>query len=465
MDRKIVSDVGLVQLEQEGNHIFAIAEEGKTPSKFWAEGWAFTPEEVHREFFAFWDNFWNAPDLHGGEDPFGMNLLTGFPDTLNAEITGFDVRQIVKCTKTNTSVGSDAWSLNDFKMMPDIVVELLATAWNKIFNDQCYVPATFSMARVLLLAKHLEADTISSSRPITICPLAYRLCSRAMTRKLTGQLLGFFPVGVLGGLPQKAGWECFYKAQVVVENAQMTNNQLCGLTTDVVKMFNAVRRPVVAALLERAGVPAATARAWIAHLDTMKRYLRVQKSLSAGHLSSVGIPKGDALSVLVATLFGAIWCKAIRSGDGGAAVPTANIDNLDVVARTGRELEHACEVISQLERMWGLAFDLKKSWCWDLDFKTEERPSIQMERHQWGKSLGAAMTYNKRPFNSIQVKRIQSVYCRIVRLGKLPVTDQEKCRLVKSGIWPAAFYGAETTYLGKQWYVTLRDLVAAALNK
>ena len=62
-----------------------------------------------------------------------------------------------------------------------------------------------------------------------------------MTRKLTGQLLGFFPVGVLGGLPQKAGWECLYKAQVVVENAQMTNNQLCGLTTDVVKMFNAVR--------------------------------------------------------------------------------------------------------------------------------------------------------------------------------------------------------------------------------
>ena len=92
----------------------------------------------------------------------------------------------------------------------------------------------------------------------------------------------------------------------------------------------------------------------------MKRYLRVQKSLSAGHLSSVGIPEGDALSVLVATLFGAIWCKAIRSGDGGAAVPTAYIDNLDVVARTGRELEHACEVISQLERTWGLAFDLKK---------------------------------------------------------------------------------------------------------
>ena len=107
VDRKIVSDVGLVQLEQDGNYVFAIAEEGRTPSKFWAEGWAFAPEEVHQEFFAFWDKFWNAPDLHGGDDLFGMNLLTGFPDTLNAEITGFDVRQIAKCTKTNTSVGSD----------------------------------------------------------------------------------------------------------------------------------------------------------------------------------------------------------------------------------------------------------------------------------------------------------------------------------------------------------------------
>lgn len=54
-----------------------------------------------------------------------------------------DVRQVVKCTKANSSVGSDAWSLNKFKMLPDIVIELLAKAWNLIFNDQCYIPAVY----------------------------------------------------------------------------------------------------------------------------------------------------------------------------------------------------------------------------------------------------------------------------------------------------------------------------------
>ena len=93
-----------------------------------------------------------------------------------------------------------------------------------------------------------------------------------MTKKLTRQLLCFYPVGVLGGLPKRASWECYYKAQFVIENAQMTNSQLCGLTTDVVKMFNAVWRPTAAALLERAGVPAANIKVWTIHLDSMRRY-------------------------------------------------------------------------------------------------------------------------------------------------------------------------------------------------
>ena len=143
----------------------------------------------------------------------------------------------------------------------------------------------FGTARALLLAKHLDAESLSDTRPITICSLTYRLCVRAMTKKLTRQLLCFYPVGVLGGLPKRASWKCYYKAQFVIENAQMTNSQLCGLTTDVVKMFNAVRRPAAAALLERA---AANIKVWITHLDSMRRYLRVQKSCSAGHISGWG---------------------------------------------------------------------------------------------------------------------------------------------------------------------------------
>ena len=172
----------------------------------------------------------------------------------------------------------------------------------------------------------------------------------------------------------------------------------------------------------------------------------------------VGVPEGDALSVLVATLFGVVWCES-------TAVPTAYVDNLDVVAKTGQDLEHAAGVMSKITETWGLTFDLGKSWCWDVGFDKEDKLSLKIQRKSCGKNLGAPMTYNKHPPNSVQVSRIQGVYNRITRLGPLQITDEQKCRLIKTGIWPAALYGAEITYLGKQWYVTLRDLVATALNK
>ena len=221
------------------------------------------------------------------------------------------------------------------------------------------MPATFSMARVLLLANHLDAESISETRPITISPLAHRLCGRA-----------FF----LGG----GCWRLVKKGGMGV------------LTTDVVKMFNAAR--------PAAAVPAATTNVWISHLCSMKRYLRVKKTLRVGHTSTVGILEGDALSVMVATLFGVAWCAAIRARDGGTAAPTAYIDNLDVVAKSGKGLEYACEV------------QLKNPGAGMLDSQKTHKPSLTMERTACGTNLGAAMTDNKHPLNGVQAKRIQSVY-------------------------------------------------------
>ena len=216
-----------------------------TPSKFWTEGWAFDLVDVHKEFFSFWDKFSNEPQTPHADEPYGLNLVSAFPDALDSDIQAADLHSVIKRTKANTSVGSDAWSLNDFKMIPEVALGTMVKAWNLIFSDQIYIPATFSIARVLLLAKHLDAESISDTRPITICSLTYRLCVRAMTKKFTRQLLCYYPAGVLGGL---ASWECYYKAQFVIENAQMTSSQLCGLTTDVVNMFNAAPKNVKSAM-------------------------------------------------------------------------------------------------------------------------------------------------------------------------------------------------------------------------
>ena len=176
------SDVGPVRLNEAGNFFTITRKDDNTPSKFWTEGWGFDPVDVHKEFFSFWDKFWN--------------LVSAFPDALDSEIQVADLHSVIKCIKANTSVGSDAWSLNDFKMIPEVALGTMVKAWNLIFSDQIYTPATFSMARVLLLAKHLDAESISDTRPITICPLTYRLCVRAMTKKLTRQLLCYYPVKI-----------------------------------------------------------------------------------------------------------------------------------------------------------------------------------------------------------------------------------------------------------------------------
>ena len=395
--------------------------------------------------------------------PDGDSFAQDFPNCLDTCITVSEVRYVLSHTRSNTSVGSDGWNLADMKVLEDGFLQMLVDAWNGIFSAVLCVPSTWMLSRVLLLAKVLEPDRITDCRPITIAPLCYRVCARALNRKLTRQLLPYLPVGVLGGLPGRAAWESYYCTQTLIENAHLTQGRLMGASMDIVKFFNCLPRPAVLQILKAAGIPEACAKVWLDLLNSLHRHLRVQNFLSTGHTSRVGVPEGDPLSVLTAALFGSYWLHRLKripgNGTDGKVVATIFVDNLDFLSDCPEMFGLAIRETLKMQDEFSLAIDVKKSWTWYVNVPVNRRFQGDFVRRLSSKNLGAALTYVKQPRNSVQVSRMEAATGKMKRLINLPVELGEKVRLMKAGVLQAAFACAEVTFLGGKHFARFRDVM------
>ena len=80
------------------------------------ETWLSHPEDIHREFFRFWDQFWNPTAALGDQElPDIVDFGGSFPIDLDPRVTSAEVRITLARTRSNTSVGSDGWCLCDLK--------------------------------------------------------------------------------------------------------------------------------------------------------------------------------------------------------------------------------------------------------------------------------------------------------------------------------------------------------------
>ena len=184
---------------------------------------------------------------------------------------------------------------------------------------------------------------------------------------------------------------------MVIETAAQRGVRLGGAVTDVVKMFNALPRPFVRAVLVHVGVPATVADAWFRILGTYRRHLLVSGCISTGHRSSAGLPEGCPMSVLSAILVGALWCGKVKETPG--VVPQAFIDNWEIVSNTAGAIETAFLATSAFAQEWRIALDVEKSWRWTLNFSKNDETrlcDLGLARRSAAKDLGAVIKYGWR---------------------------------------------------------------------
>ena len=410
--------------------------------------WAYDPNSIHDAFFRHWSTYWERDDSDLGI-PSGLHLLDGV--TLRGcdfSITAQELRDSISSTKTSTCVVADGWAQPEMAALCAPMLDELTVLWNDIFLHGQQVPDCFGRA------------TINDCRPITVLSLIYRTCMKALVRKLIAFISSSVPHTVVGGLPGRSCADIFYSLQMVIETAAQRGVRLGGAVTDGVKMFNALPRPFVRAVLVHVGVPDTVADAWFRILGTYRRHLLVSGCISTGHRSSAGLPEGCPMSVLSAILVGALWCGKVKETPG--VVPQAFIDNWEIVSNTAGAIETAFLATSTFAQEWRIALDVEKSWCWTLNFSKDDETrlcDLGLTRRSAAKDLGAVIKYGKNMSNRPLQNRVTEGIARLLRLAPLPLSKTDKANIILANAFPTAFFGCEITLLGQNHFQAVRSAV------
>ena len=417
---------------------------------------ATTPEELHDAFVDFWGPLWQRDSV------LESSRISEWPSVLaRLQADGFVTPQLhvrsfapdlwmqaIKRMSARKATGICGWAPSDLKLLPLEAVEVLAGIFHQAVT--CGLPAELLKSRVSVLAKAELPTSIKQSRPITIFSTLYRIWSSVLTRQILDQWSAFFPASVSGSMPGRSCRDTSYRQQHLVELSLLSSSPRIGCSVDIIKCFNQLGWPVVAAMLIRLGVPEPEVRFWVHCQRQHRRHTNFHGSLSQGIPSSNGAPEGDPFSVatMAAVCFWAQrWC-------GHAQVDfDTYVDNWAWASGSRQALRLTLESSLVLLQDLSLPVDTGKSYLWatkrrdrlwwraiveDL-FSGPDLPTLVSEV----KDLGVAFKFDARGHRQHRNNRLSDGLSRLDRLGTQPRPPLNKARLVQTAVWPACLFGAE----------------------
>ena len=166
----------------------------------------------------WWQNMPNPPE------PFQ------FDDTLDAW------KKAVKNLRASSARGFDAVSAQEFKLIPDGLLQELIHVCN---NYETGVPTWFMRTRVCPLNKTDDTPLAQQSRPICIMSQTYRLFVFFFAHRFSVSGPPFFQRQSLACCQPEArgSHDAAYAMQMMIEIAKSQGQKISGLTLDIKKVF------------------------------------------------------------------------------------------------------------------------------------------------------------------------------------------------------------------------------------
>ena len=129
-------------------------------------------------------------------------------------------------------------------------------------------PVAAMTAIVSALEKTPGAGRVNQFRPISVLSFVYRVWASIRAKELLTFLSQCAPPHLFGFMPGRSSQAVWYALQHQLEVAHLTNEPLCGITTDLEKAFNFLPRLPVFAFAAHVGIPFPVIRAWTDHART-----------------------------------------------------------------------------------------------------------------------------------------------------------------------------------------------------
>ena len=424
--------------------------------------------DIHAELLQYWSPIWNAlPSI----DPQVWTRVIGFFEahvprlSLDVEpITVAQWKSTLKRFKRTAARGVDGISHEDLLALPDAWTQRLLDLLNSIELGDSHWPTAVLFGVVSVLAKDPQAATVCRFRPIVIYSVIYRAWASLRAKQLLRLLLPYLSVEAYGFLPGCETSQLWLLLQGEIECSLQQGSSLCGLSTDLVRAFNNIPRQHTWQLAQHLGISTRVLVPWRGFLTSCTRSFEIRGALSTSLTSNCGLPEGDALSVLGMTqlcfawhLYQRAYCPTVRA--------LSFVDNLSLVAPAPALLLQAFACLSEFFRLWNLTLDTSKSYCWALTKPHRQQlATFPIQRVDHAHELGGVLSFTRRPFTGLQIKRIAALPPKWKRLQASFAPLRQKLVAIPMVFWTSALYGINGSTLGEGHLDRLRTQALRALR-
>lgn len=438
---------------------------------------AITADEIANQFHDYWAPIWLRESRTEEDNPDAwqdfLQIIENIPIPdfhLKADVESFQVwKDTVRHLKNGKAPGIDFWRPEELKLLPDNALFDLKNIFSKKIWQRG-MPPKMMIAKTVLIAKSDNPKSIADGRPITILATLARLASKILADQLLTQLASQLPWPISGGLPQRGSKDLMLQQQYTIEQAVTQRSELCGYTLDLAKAFNKIPRYPLKAIFSRFKVPQIAIHYWFKSLKHLVRYPHVKGTMGKGVAASSGVPEGDACSVLAMVLMSSTYYYMLYSP---VLTPYSYADNWTWMTTCQRAQFIALQKVFNLITSLRMQIDHNKSWSWgttksmraacrDLNCLYPDG-TLDVPVVETAKDLGYQLHYNQNITLGSLRDRIKIGVKRCMKLRWIPISMEQKAKIIQTSVWPNALFGAENQLVGKNHFRDLRRAACTAL--
>lgn len=337
------------------------------------------PEVVAYELQQYWNQFWRRDSVADFDNPQHWNqfleLLQQHPNlpSINIDVSRADSwRDALRKTNAGKARGYDGWHIEDLKTLPDTCLQCLANIFHHKIEENSF-PAFLMQNITLPMGKKPDSDHPSSTRPITLLPIVYRLLAKVVCTQVLCQWRDNIPKEVIGFLPGRNPHSSMLEFQFQLEQSLSHQDvwfgHWQGITLDLVKCFNLLPRFPCRMAMLKCGIPLKWVDFWYKSLMVSTRWWRIGPGIYRGGLSTTGTPEGDTWSVLACIAVSTFWVLQLKAH---GAQPSAFADNWGWRTRRTEHNLLALAATTQFIDMLRIQIDWSKTWGWNTNNRDKD---------------------------------------------------------------------------------------------
>ena len=437
---------------------------------------AVTPATLCRKFTESWFPIWNRDSRVDSTDVFRWtSFLQNLPAPPEVPDICLDLTDVAVWKKSAATLragratGICGCAVSEIKSMPDPVLKDLVLLFNRVLDEGAF-PVHLCRSTVSSVPKNEAPQSMFECRPITVFATIYRFFASTIVRLVLDRWSQWMPATIYGAMPGRSARDAALHLESEIEHALLTGQARLGFSVDLSRFFNLIPRAPVQFLLGMLGVPTSIVRVWSNFLQCNLRYPSVGGHLGAGVPSSTGVPEGCPFSILAQA---AINWSLVQMMDFPHLLTLSYVDNWAWSAGTRVAFAQALQMVQAFCISLCLVVSWGKSYAWatataDRQWISTFTPSLLPVEASLSvvastSDLGVAFRFKPRLGKQGAENRLRQGHERLAKLEVLPRSLPGKLLLLRQSVWPATFYGLESTVLAVPEVQKLRSKAAQAL--